>query len=72
MQIEEQYQNDFVEVELAEKKKFLELKRNMMNVVPGGQMQEVLQEHQRNYRQGNRIATLELKRKSEKLAWREH
>lgn len=42
MQIEEQYQNDFVAVELAEKKKFLELKRNMMNVVPGGQMLEVL------------------------------
>lgn len=73
-QIEEQFQNDFVASDLAEQKKLLEIKRSMMNAVPGGQLQDVIQEHQKLYSQKRdyQLAILEQKRRSEKQAWREH
>ena len=72
IQLDEKFQKEVVESDLAEKKRLLEVKRSLMNVVPGGALGSVVEEQTRLYRERKEtiMAEIERKRRQDKLIMR--
>jgi hypothetical protein len=63
IQLDEKFQKEVVESDLAEKKRLLEVKRSLMNVVPGGALGSVVEEQTRLYRERKETIMAEIERK---------